>query len=186
MAYYQTRGLRGSVLEDLINMANDISRKQGIALVQKIPTPIKPVEFDSERRTISLAYFEQRSTVDYIGVLQGIPLCFDAKETAQKNLPVANIHPHQVDFMREFDRQGGLAFLLVHFSMDDQYYLLPFEVLNTYFDEAGEHKGVKTIPREIFEERFLIPKHAGGIPLHYLRAVLEYYKIKREVGNGSL
>ena len=79
-----------------------------------------------------------------------------------------------------------LAFLLVHFSMDDQYYLLPFEVLNTYFDEAGEHKGVKTIPREIFEERFLIPKHAGGIPLHYLRAVLEYYKIKREVGNGSL
>ena len=46
MAYYQTRGLRGSVLEDLINMANDIYRKQGIALVQKIPTPIKPVEFD--------------------------------------------------------------------------------------------------------------------------------------------
>ena len=88
MAYYRTRGLRGSTLEELVNMANEVYRKEGIALVQKIPTPIKPVEFDSERRTISLAYFEQRSTVDYMGVLQGIPICFDAKETAQKNLPV--------------------------------------------------------------------------------------------------
>lgn len=186
MAYYGTRGLRGSVLEDMINMANDTYRRQGIALVQKIPTPIKPVEFDSRRRTISLAYFEQRSTVDYIGVLHGIPMCFDAKETAQRNLPVANIHAHQVEFMREFDRQGGLAFLLVHFSAEDSYYLLPFEVLNTYFDEAGEHKGAKTIPREFFEERFRIPLHCGGIPLHYLKAVLEYYKIKQEAGNGGL
>ena len=132
MAYYRTRGLRGSTLEEMVNMANEIYRKEGIALIQKIPTPIKPVEFDSERRTISLAYFEQRSTVDYMGILQGIPICFDAKETAQRNLPVANIHPHQVEFMREFDRQGGLTFLLVHFSADDMYYLLPFEVLNTY------------------------------------------------------
>lgn len=167
-------------------MANETYRKQGIALVQKIPTPIKPVEFDSKRRTISLAYFEQRSTVDYIGLLRGIPMCFDAKETAQNNLPVANIHPHQVEFMREFDRQGGLAFLLVHFSAEDSYYLLPFEVLNTYFDEEGEHKGLKTIPREIFDERFRIPQQSGGIPLHYLKAVLEYYKIKQEAEHGGL
>lgn len=173
-------------MEELINMTNEIYRKEGIALIQKIPTPIKPVEFDSQRRTISLAYFEQRSTVDYIGVMQGIALCFDAKETAQRNLPVANVHPHQVEFMREFDRQGGLAFLLVHFSAEDLYYLLPFEVLNTYFDEAGEHKGVKTIPREIFEERFRVPEHKGGIPLHYLKAVLEYYKIKEEARDESI
>ena len=87
MAYYRTRGLRGSTLEEMVNMANEIYRKEGIALIQKIPTPIKPVEFDSERRTISLAYFEQRSTVDYMGILQGIPICFDAKETAQRNPP---------------------------------------------------------------------------------------------------
>ncbi|MBQ7916447.1 MAG: Holliday junction resolvase RecU [Firmicutes bacterium] len=186
MGYFNSRGLRGSVLEEMVNISNESYRKKGIALIQKIPTPIKPVEFDSARRTISLAYFEQRSTVDYIGVMQGIPLCFDAKETAQKNLPVANIHPHQVDFMREFNRQQGLAFLLVHFSMDDAYYLLPFEVLNTYFDEAGEHKGVKTIPREIFEERFRIQQHVGGIQLHYLKAVVEYYKIKQEAQDGSV
>ena len=47
MAYYRTRGLRGSTLEEMVNMANEIYRKEGIALIQKIPTPIKPVEFDS-------------------------------------------------------------------------------------------------------------------------------------------
>jgi recombination protein U len=180
MTAFQARGLRGSTLEELINLSNESYRKLGIALVQKIPTPIKPMEFDSNSRTITLAYFEQRSTVDYIGILQGIGICFDAKETAQTNLPVANVHPHQVDFMREFNRQGGLAFLLVHFTKDDAYYLLPFEVLNTYFDKAGVHKHSKTISRTVFEERFRIPMHAGGVQLHYLKAVVEYYKVKEE------
>lgn len=178
MSVYNSRGLRGSVLEEVVNMANEQYRKMGVALIQKIPTPIKPVEFDSKKRTITLGYFEQRSTVDYIGVMQGVPLCFDAKETRQKGLPVANVHPHQVEFMREFSEQGGLAFLLVHFVDEDDYYLLPFEVLNTFFDEEGIHKGTKTIPRNLFEERFRVHPQEGGVELHYLKAVLTYYKVK--------
>ncbi len=185
MGTFQTRGLRGSVLEDQINIANESYRKQGIALIQKIPTPIKPVEFDSARRTITLAYFDQASTVDYIGVLQGIPLCFDAKETGEASLPTGNIHPHQVDFMREFTRQKGLAFLLVHFTRDDAYYLLPFEVLDTFFNEKGEHKDVKSISRKYFEERFRIEEQKGGVTLHYLKAVIEYYRIKQEENHAE-
>ena len=115
MGYWNSRGLRGSVLEELINMTNELYRREGVALIQKIPTPIKPVDFDSEKKMIRLAYFEQKSTVDYIGVMQGIPLCFDAKETGKKSLPFSNIHEHQVKFMGDFTAQGGLAFLLVHF-----------------------------------------------------------------------
>ena len=44
------------------------------------PTPITPIRMNKETRQITLAYFEQKSTVDYIGVIQGIPVCFDAKE----------------------------------------------------------------------------------------------------------
>ena len=54
---------------------------------------------DEETRTITLAYFEKQSTVDYIGVAQGIPIAFDAKETAGKSLPLQNIHAHQMAFM---------------------------------------------------------------------------------------
>lgn len=73
MATWNSRGLRGSTLEDLVNRTNEQYREKGLALIQKIPTPITPVRMDKENRHITLAYFEQRSTVDYIGAVQGIP-----------------------------------------------------------------------------------------------------------------
>ena len=74
MATWNSRGLRGSVLEELINYANQKYKDKGLALIQKIPTPITPVRFDKESRHITLAYFEKKSTVDYIGAVQGIPV----------------------------------------------------------------------------------------------------------------
>ena len=74
MATWNSRGLRGSVLEELINYANQKYKDKDLALIQKIPTPITPVRFDKESRHITLAYFEKKSTVDYIGAVQGIPL----------------------------------------------------------------------------------------------------------------
>ena len=67
MGAWHTRGLRGSVLEECINFTNDYYRQKGIAVIQKIPTPITPVEMNKENSTITLAYFDKQSTVDYIG-----------------------------------------------------------------------------------------------------------------------
>ena len=80
MGTWSSRGLRGSTLEDMINMTNENYRDKKLALIQKIPTPITPVKIDQQTRHITLAYFEKQSTVDYIGAVQGIPICFDAKE----------------------------------------------------------------------------------------------------------
>ncbi|HBY20894.1 MAG TPA: Holliday junction resolvase RecU, partial [Clostridiales bacterium] len=134
MGYFHTRGLRGSLLEEMVNMTNDIYRKKGIALIQKIPTPIKPVEISKENRTISLGYFEQKSTVDYIGVAQGIPICFDAKETSQNSLPLQNIHKHQIEFMQDFEKQEGISFILVYFKKYTKYFILPLEKLKEFYD----------------------------------------------------
>ena len=76
---WQTRGLRGSTFEDLINRTNEKYRELGLALVQKIPTPITPINIDHDKHQITLAYFDQKSTVDYVGVVQGVPVCFDAE-----------------------------------------------------------------------------------------------------------
>ena len=78
MAVWNSRGLRGSILEEMINLTNEKYREKKLALVQKIPTSIRPVQFDKTNRHITLAYFDQKSTVDYIGAVQGIPVCFDA------------------------------------------------------------------------------------------------------------
>ena len=53
MATWNSRGLRGSTLEDLVNRTNEQYREKGLALVQKIPTPITPVRMDKENRHIT-------------------------------------------------------------------------------------------------------------------------------------
>ena len=89
MATWNSRGLRGSTLEELINRTNEQYREKGLALIQKVPTPITPIRIDQEHRHITLAYFDKKSTVDYIGAVQGIPVCFDAKECQTEVFPLA-------------------------------------------------------------------------------------------------
>ena len=129
MATWNSRGLRGSTLEELINRTNERYREKGLALIQKIPTPITPVKIDKEHRHITLAYFDQQSTVDYIGAVQGIPVCFDAKECAVDTFALQNIHPHQVAFMEAFEKQEGVAFLLIFFTGRNEILYLPLRHL---------------------------------------------------------
>lgn len=176
MAYWNTRGLRGSTLEELINMTNEVYRQKKLAIIQKIPTPIKPVEINQKNRTITLAYFEQVSTVDYIGAVQGIPICFDAKETTQKSLPLHNIHSHQIIFMSEFQQQGGISFLLVNFVEHDEVYYLPFEILEEYWQKA-QNGGRKSIPYSAFDKEYIVKSKSGAV-LNYLEAINVYLERK--------
>ena len=74
--------------------------------VQKIPTPITPIKIDKDSSQITLAYFEKDSTVDYIGVVQGVPVCFDAKECATDTFTMRNIHEHQIRFCLLYTSTG--------------------------------------------------------------------------------
>jgi len=113
MATWNSRGLRGSFLEEMINKTNEIYKDNELALIQKIPTPITPINIDSSTKQITLAYFEKKSTVDYIGAVQGIPVCFDAKECNTDTFPLHNIHDHQIEFMRDYKNQDGISFIII-------------------------------------------------------------------------
>ena len=158
MSTWNSRGLRGSTFEDLINATNEYYRKHHLALVQKIPTPIVPLKFNSEKKLITEAYFEKDSTVDYIGVVQGIPICFDAKECKTDTFALQNIHMHQYRFMEEFEAQDGISFLLIHFTMRNDFYYMPFSELKQYMDrvEEGHPKNFKY--PELRDEYFLKPQ----------------------------
>ena len=166
MTAWKTRGLRGSELEDLINRTNEEYRAKKLALIQKIPTPITPVEFDKESRTIKLAYFDQKSTVDYIGAVQGIPVCFDAKECATDTFSLQNIHEHQVQFMIDFEKQGGVAFFLIYFTGREELYYLPLEMLRFFWDRA-KNGGRKSFRHDELNPDYIIPKN-GDVLVPYL------------------
>ena len=169
MATWNSRGLRGSVLEDMINRTNEKYEEAGLALIQKVPTPITPINIDKETRHITLAYFEQKSTVDYIGAVQGIPVCVDAKECAADTFALANIHEHQVLFMQKFEKQGGIAFFLIYYTHKDLMYYLPLEML-LYFWNRAKEGGRKSFRYDELNPAYIIPKK-GGVLVPYLEAM---------------
>lgn len=179
MPSWNSRGLRGSSLEELINMTNERYRCQKLALIQKVPTPITPIKIDQSTRHITLAYFDKKSTVDYIGSVQGIPVCFDAKECASLTFPLQNVHEHQVEFMKEMEEQGGVSFLIIHFAPNDVFYYLTFRTLLEFWNRAKEG-GRKSFLYEELDPRYQIPPHQG-VFVHYLE-MLQQDLDEREEG----
>ena len=169
MGTWNSRGLRGSTLEEFLNRTNEKYLEQGLALIQKIPTPITPVKIDKEHRHITLAYFDQRSTVDYIGAVQGIPVCFDAKECHTDTFPLQNLHEHQVEFMRAFEKQDGIAFLIIYYSARNELYYMPFKEIDSFWNRAKEGGRKSVRYEELNPKYFMTLKNGCMVP--YLDAL---------------
>lgn len=178
MPSWNSRGLRGSVLEEALNITNEKYRMEKLALVQKIPTPITPMEIDKEKHHITLAYFEQKSTVDYVGNVQGIPICFDAKECKTDVFPIHNIHEHQMNFMKEYEQQQGISFLIIYFSDADIYYYVPFKDV-LFFWERAKNGGRKSFRREELNQSYRI-RFTNQIYIHYLEMLSKDLESREE------
>ena len=169
MPTWNSRGLRGSTLEELINVTNEYYREKNLALVQKIPTPITPTKFNPDTRRIEEAFFEKDSTVDYIGVVQGIPICFDAKECVSDTFSLQNIHDHQFRFMTDYEKQGGIAFLIIMFTTRNDFYYMRYSELKTYIDRISEGHPKNFKYAELDDDFFL--KGRGGALVPYLEGL---------------
>lgn len=166
MAYWNSRGLRGSSLEEIVNITNEKYREHKLALIQKVPTPITPIKIDKENKHITLAYFDKKSTVDYIGAVQGIPVCFDAKECASDTFALQNIHDHQIKFMEEFEEQGGISFILIYYTCRDCYYYLTLKLLLKFWNRSQDG-GRKSFRFEELDPEYEITCK-NSIYIHYL------------------
>ena len=129
---------------------------------------------DKDHRQITLAYFDQRSTVDYIGAVQGIPVCFDAKECSMDTFPLHNIHEHQMNFMRDFEKQDGISFFLIYYSTKNLLYYMRFEEIEVFWErmKQGGRKSVRF--EELDEEYFMQLRQGVFVPyLELLQKDLE-------------
>ena len=169
MASWNSRGLRGSVLEETLNLTNERYRQKGLGLVQKIPTPIVPLEIDSKSKRITQAYFEKKSTVDYIGNVQGVPICFDAKECITSYFPMHNVHEHQMEYMEDFEKQQGIAFFIIYFAQTDEYYYVPYRDMKVFWKRAKDG-GRKSFRIDELDTDYRVSM-SNQIFLHYLDAL---------------
>ena len=77
-----------------------------------------------------------------------------------------NIHEHQYQFMKEFEQQQGISFLVIFFTTRNELYYMPFRELQTYVEriEQGHPKYFEY--QELNPENFIRAK--GSVLVHYL------------------
>lgn len=108
---------RGKWFEKAIEQSNTVYKHKGIAIVDKVPTPV-----NFNPRT-NKAFYEGKSTVDFVGCDNtGRMIAFDAKEVKEKSLPYANIKQHQIDYLLQTHKLGARSFFLVFFRFNNTCY----------------------------------------------------------------
>lgn len=160
---------RGMSFEQEINASNAYYRDHQRALITKRPTPINVVKVDyAKGAKITHAYFEKQSTTDYNGVYLGRYLDFEAKSThSSASFPLANITSHQLDHLRLVLHHGGLAFFLIHFTKQDEVYVLKADHVLWFIQEEKR----QSIPYAWIQEKGVLVKQDLAPRLHYLDAV---------------
>ena len=158
---------RGMGLESDINLTNEYYIKEKKAYIYKKPTPIKISKVDYSRSKIVEAFFDTQSTLDYNGLYKGKYIEFDAKETNNKtSFPLANIHNHQIEHIKNILSQDGIVFLIVRFNLIDKNYLLMGKDLIDFIESNDR----KSIPIDYFEDK------AYNLEVKYIPR-LDYLKV---------
>lgn len=168
----------GMTLESDIEATNQYYLSNHIAVIHKKPTPVQVVNVSYPARNkakITEAYYKTPSTTDFNGLYKGKYIDFDAKETNSKtSMPLKNIHPHQIEHLKNVDEHGGIAFLIVHFKQHGEYFVLPYKVLNAFWFEQHTEKGRKSIPYETFKEQAFLIKFSFNPRLDYLSVIEDH------------
>lgn len=173
---------RGMNLENDINLSNQYYVDTKKAFIYKKPTPIKIIKVDYPTKNnrvgqikIKEAYFESPSTTDYNGLYKGRYIDFEAKETNNKDyFPLENIHPHQINHLRNIYDNDGICFLIIRFTLYNKTYLL----FGDSFFEFLDNNSRKSIPIDYFKEKGYEIKELYSPRLDYLKIVDKYMEVK--------
>lgn len=164
---------RGMTLEGELNVTNEYYRDIDKAYIYKKPTPIKIVKVDypsRDKAVIKEAYFTIPSTTDYNGLYNGYYIDFDAKETISKtSFALNNIHPHQIEHLKNINKHNGISFLIVRFTTLNMTFLLTTEKLLKYMEETSK----KSIPVDFFKQEGYLIKDGYTPRIDYLKIVDE-------------
>jgi recombination protein U len=113
---------RGMYTEEIINRTIDYLQSVD-CIIEKRNIPIKIVKNISA--SLIMGKLLSKSTVDYCGFVNHKHIEFEAKQTNQTNFSVEMIKPHQYAYLLKAEKVGSIAFVIVHFSIHDEFYLLP-------------------------------------------------------------
>lgn len=163
---------RGKYLEEWVEQANQVYNHKGLAVITKIPTPWtvqrKKNSPYTKQYKISGA-FPQKSTVDFGGTASNLSIWFDVKATASStSFNLANIHKHQIEYLRKVAEQGGKAFILVHARELARTWVLWVDQLIKFMSQFDR----KSIPFDWLDANCETVEKGSGVIIDYLPVVL--------------
>ena len=161
---------RGMGLENDINLTNQYYIDKKKAYIYKKPTPIQVTKIDYKNNSIIIkeAFFKEPSTTDYNGLYKGMYIDFEAKETTNKtSFPLANIHAHQINHIRNIKDNGGIVFLIVRFVSLNKDFIL----MGKDFIDFIDNNDRKSIPLSYFEEKGYIIDISYIPRIDYLKVI---------------
>lgn len=159
---------RGMAFERLINITNQQYYLKGKATIQKVATPWKVIR---RGKKIISAFPETKSTVDYIGVYNSRAVAFDAKSTrVNTRFDLSLIDRHQYEFLKRWQQNGGIAFILIEFVKKHEFFLLNIDQLTEWWEKA-ESGGRKSIPYDWISNNCKRVISKNGVVLDYLSII---------------
>ncbi|MBK5491831.1 Holliday junction resolvase RecU [Bacillus sp. TH13] len=189
------QGDRGMAFEKLINLSNEMCQREGVALINKRPTPVKVLKMVYGR--VKDGYYEPKNTVDYDGVYKGRAIAFEAKSTNEINrFDLKNIAQHQLDYLEKAEKMGAICFFLIELSRDKLVFAVPLSVIQSYVRMSQQPKGKKSIPRADFDIYGYLVDQTERAPVDYLQyvdeavapvmfdGVIQFYQDHKKIANN--
>lgn len=134
----------GAKLEESVKFVCELYRKRGFAVIDKTPEPIKQLgKMDSHGRF--KACYDKKAQPDFKGVHMGMAICFDTKATESERFQLSNVTPWQVEYLSDFCKSGGDAFVLL--KIKSEVFILDIKRINNL-----AALGVKSVRPEDFTE----------------------------------
>lgn len=149
---------RGAFLEKVIEKSNNQYLERGLALIDKIPTPMSG---NTRKNTFR---YTKKSTVDFTGVSQGQFVSFDAKQCNAPRFEFSRLQEHQESYLKNANKQKGLAFILILFTKENELYKLTI----SEYEYLKENMDRKSIPLDWFRKNKTQVTSKNGVYYDYL------------------
>lgn len=160
---------RGKGFEQALIATNNGYHAKGWAYVEKVEPTIQITQEIPPNRVIG--FKKEKGFADFFGCSNGRALAFEAKKTNNRtNFPLSNIKQHQIDCLRYWKDQGGIAFFLIYFEKLEECYLLKVDQVAEWWEKMNKG-GRKSIPYQYFLLECELVKTARGVPFDYLSCI---------------
>lgn len=114
----------GKNFEEYIELSLLWYEKNGLAVIEKTPEPMRPLSRLENGRFV--ACYEQKAQPDYKGTLKsGRSVVFEAKYTSDIRIGQHCVTDKQAERLEQHERMGAICFILVGFS-DRSVYRVPW------------------------------------------------------------